>query len=459
MIFFHHCKFYLYTRLSMGKKLDIFLNSKNFSSAVNLLNKNNSKEDFSQYTIPSKNLYTHQWSWDSGWIAYGYCGLEDIQKAESELLSLFNYQWKNGLVPSIIFHNLENNTYWPSPDVWNLNEKAKHLTNKSNSTGIIQPPIHSSAVYNIYQTNKNKVQAKEFLNEIYDKLLLWHNYLYNERDINNEGLAFIRHPWESGMDNSPIWDASLERIKIKEYKYSKYRTDNKKVNSEERPTDITYERYISLIELFKEYNYNEKEIYNNSEFIIQDVLFNVLLLKSNYALLNIAEILEKTSDYKVIKTWIEKTNIGLEKLYYKGFYYDFDMKSNQIIPTKTITGLTAILFSNKTEELVFTLEKEFLNLDNDNYSISSLSRYDKNFDSINYWRGPMWTNLTWLITSGLKQKNYHKLAHKININCIKKIEDLGFFEYFDSNGILGCGDNHFSWTAAVYICLILNLQF
>jgi len=64
-----------------------------------------------------------------------------------------------------------------------------------------------------------------FLNKIYDKLLLWHQYLYQERDINNEGLVFIRHPWESGMDNA------LERIKVTEFKYSKFRNDNKKVNS------------------------------------------------------------------------------------------------------------------------------------------------------------------------------------------------------------------------------------
>ena len=45
---------------------------------------------------------------------------------------------------------------------------------------------------------------------------------------------------------------------------------------------------MRLIEIFKECKYNEKEIVDKSEFIIQDVLFNVLLLKSNYALKKIA---------------------------------------------------------------------------------------------------------------------------------------------------------------------------
>lgn len=439
----------------MGKNLDYF-KKKNFSEAVKLLDKNVSKTKNLEYTIPSKNLYPHQWSWDSGWISYGLCGIDKVKNAENEMISLFEYQWKNGLVPSIIFHSLENNTYWPSPDVWNLKSDALHLTDKQNSTGIIQPPIHSSACLNIFESNSNEEEGTKFLKFIYPKLLLWHNYLYSERDINDEGLVHIRHPWESGMDNSPIWDSALERIEINDYKYSKYRTDNKKVNSKERPTDITYERYINLIDLFKKYKYDEKKIFNKSEFIIQDVLFNVLLLKSNYALLKISQILNYKEDSDKISKLIKKTKNGIEKLYHNGFYYDFDMKTNQLIKVKTITGLTSILYSDKTEEIVNVLKKEFLSK---NYSISSLSRLDDNFDPINYWRGPMWINLSWLITSGLHKKGYQELSKKINNNCIKNIEELGFFEYFDSNNKLGCGDNHFSWTAAVYICLILNMQF
>lgn len=43
----------------------------------------------------------------------------------NEMITLFKYQWKNGLVPFIAFHNLENNTYCPTPELWNLKEDAK----------------------------------------------------------------------------------------------------------------------------------------------------------------------------------------------------------------------------------------------------------------------------------------------------------------------------------------------
>ena len=209
-----------------------------------------------KFTVPSNNLYPHQWSWDSGWIIYGYCALNETKKAENELLSLLEGQWDNGLIPSIVFHNKQSKDYFPGYKYWDLENKANDLTKVFNTTGIVQPPIHSHSCFKIYEKSKNI----NFLMKIEDKLFKWHKYLYDNRDINNEGLVFIRHPWESGMDNSPIWDESLESIKIDEFKYSSKRIDKHKVNEDERPTDITYERYMYLIDLFKKHKYNEKKI-------------------------------------------------------------------------------------------------------------------------------------------------------------------------------------------------------
>ena len=287
--------------------------------AKNILFKNRLHD----YTVPSRNLYKHQWSWDSGWIIYGLNKINKTEYSEKEIEHLFFHQWNNGLIPSIVF-NLSDIDYYPGPNVWRVNEFAKNLTLKSNSTGIIQPPIHAAACLDIYKTNKNL----KFLENIFPKLVLWHKYLYSERDPYNEGLVYIRHPWESGMDNSPLWDESLNRIKITEFIYSKDRIDNKKVNVNERPTDLTYERYISLIEIFKKCNYDEKKILCNTEFAIQDVLFNSLLLKSNYALYEICNILKKDIDSITVNNWINITKNAINnKLYKNDFYYDYDKRN------------------------------------------------------------------------------------------------------------------------------------
>lgn len=418
--------------------------------------KNNYDENF-KFTVPSTNLYPHQWSWDSCWITYALSVLGEHQKAEDEIISLFNYQWKNGLVPSIVFHNQTNNTYFPCPKYWDLTKYANTFTDKNCTTGIIQPPLHSSACWNMYLHSKNI----QFLSEIFPKLIKWHEYLYRERDPLKEGIIYIRHPWESGMDNSPMWDEVLEKIKIDAYEYSSKRTDNKKVNSNERPTDITYERYLKMIQLFKSCRFNEEEIYKNSQFIIQDVLFNTLLIKSNKDLLNIAKILKK--DTTQIENWIKLTHKNFEKKFFKNnFYYDYDMKSNKHIFEKVIGGLSPIiLFNSNHDILVDTLKDEFIQEKNENFKISSISRLNPKYDSINYWRGPTWINLTWLILSGLNKERYKDLYNKIKNASIQLVKNKGVFEYYDSQlqSSKGCGDNKFSWTAANLICMVNNLDF
>jgi hypothetical protein len=48
-----------------------------------------------RYTVPSRRLYPHQWSWDSAFIALGLCHL-DAARAEQELESLLSAQWADG---------------------------------------------------------------------------------------------------------------------------------------------------------------------------------------------------------------------------------------------------------------------------------------------------------------------------------------------------------------------------
>ena len=58
-----------------------------------------------EYTMPGPSLYPHQWSWDSAFIAIGYSRY-DQERATRELRHLFEAQWKNGLLPQLVFNPL-----------------------------------------------------------------------------------------------------------------------------------------------------------------------------------------------------------------------------------------------------------------------------------------------------------------------------------------------------------------
>ena len=61
------------------------------------------KNDMGTWTKAAPDLYPHQWSWDSAFIAIGLSRL-DTGRAAGELLTLFDHQWKNGKVPHIVFN-------------------------------------------------------------------------------------------------------------------------------------------------------------------------------------------------------------------------------------------------------------------------------------------------------------------------------------------------------------------
>ena len=59
-----------------------------------------------KFTVPSNNLYPHQWSWDSGWIVYGYCALNEIKKAEDDYF-IAGYDYLKQLIEKELYDTHE----------------------------------------------------------------------------------------------------------------------------------------------------------------------------------------------------------------------------------------------------------------------------------------------------------------------------------------------------------------
>ena len=56
------------------------------------------------WTKPTTELYPHQWLWDSCFIAIGQRHF-NVKQAQKEIKNIFRGQWKNGMVPNIIYGN------------------------------------------------------------------------------------------------------------------------------------------------------------------------------------------------------------------------------------------------------------------------------------------------------------------------------------------------------------------
>jgi len=406
-------------------------------------------------TKPAPKQYPHQWNWDSAFIALGVSNY-DAERAGDEIISLLGGQWNNGMIPHIIYS--DNEEYFPDQKRWDIHRTKKAPANVDTS-GITQPPMITIAAHKIVE----KLGAG-FGQEVYQKLLSYHRWLYRERDPNNEGLVSIIHPWESGIDNSPRWIGTLDKI-ILTTKPKYERKDQKHVAGEERPTNVEYDRFVYLMDLARDFDYDQKQILANSPFVVQDVLFNSILHKANECLREIAvKIGKHKSDIDEIDNWMKTTRLAFKhKLWdsQTNMHCDYDLRNNNKICENSI-AIFGPLYAGLVDEGDAQLIAQHLNdvnkyapsLGSTKYYIPTTSKNSKHFNPKRYWLGPIWVNTNWMVIRGLERYGFTDLADRIRKDTLTLLEKGGFCEYFNPYTGKGHGTKRFSWSAALAIDLL-----
>ena len=399
------------------------------------------------YTLPTNNkLYPAQWNWDSAFIALGYSYF-NLNYALKEITTLLEGQWKDGMIPHILFHNTNTN-YYPNYTAWNCGNKIR-------SSGITQPPILATILKLILDKNKISNKQTKEIKKIIKKIIKFHEWFIKFRDPKKTGLVSILHPWESGYDNSPIWDGPMEKVIIeKNLKYK--RADNKIVRPDQRPLNIDYDRYVSIKNNLRKKKYNPKEIFKSSLFNVVDIGFNSLFLKANKDLI---QILNKFNmDTSKLSNYVKVTEKNILKLYdkKKGVFFSKDIRNNKKIYIPSITNYF-ILFADLDNNFINNkLIKNLKNYNkNDKYFFSSIKPSHNSFEEKRYWRGPVWINCNWFIYQGLKNKDL-KFSNSVKKKTIKLLEKSKFYEYFSCKNGQPMGAKNFSWSASLYLDLKIS---
>ncbi len=413
------------------------------------------------YTIPSARLYPFQWNWDSGFIALGLAYYRP-ERAIEEIRSMFKAQWRSGLLPHIAFHQVDPN-YFPGPEVW-ATQGLPDAPAGVRTSGITQPAVFAFIVERIAGLPFGRTPAwRDFEREIYPQILAFHRYLYTQRDPEREGLVYIQHNWEAGTDNSPTWDAILDAIDVTGVRdVAKLRRDVKNVDASHRPTNANYQRYIYLVDLFIRCGYRDAAIAAECPFLVQDVLFNALLVKSNFALITLGRRLGQ--DTSEIEAWNAQAITAINRKLWDpvtGFYYAYDLRNRRRIPIKTSSGFmplfAGICDAVQARSLAGHLEKSFTR--GAGWRLCASTAVDEPaFEPVKYWRGPVWINLNWMLHHGLRRAGYGELAARVRTDALELIETAGFYEYFDARpgATGGLGADRFSWSAALTLDFLEN---
>lgn len=415
--------------------------------AVEILRRN----DRGGHTVPTATgLYPAQWNWDSCLVALGLAQFDE-PRAVTEIETLFGGQWPDGMVPHILFHG-DDSSYFPNASVWQAGAARR-------SSGITQPLVAATVVRHLYERASDPA-IRSRLTALLPKLVAWHRWCYAARDPHGTGLVSIIHPWESGMDNSPVWDDALSAVEPGP-SVAHLRKDTGFAAAVHRPTGPEYDRYINLVVKFRDNGYRADRLYDISPFRVADIGFNAILQRANQDLRSMLEATGDDVGAAEVAGMGQKTEGAIARCWHRedGFFYGVNTRTGAAIRKPSIAGLLPLFagagVAARHPRLIQRMENWLARVA---YGIPSFEPWRPEFEPQRYWRGPVWLIVNWMLIDGLRRNGRADLAGRIRHDSLALVERMGFAEYF--NPLTGdpLGGSEFSWTAAIYLHLAANSE-
>lgn len=407
-------------------------------------------------TKPAPRLYPHQWSWDSAFIAIGNRH-HRWDRAATELHTLFEAQWTNGMVPHIVFND-GTPDYFPGPSWWD-SKSSPHCPDEISSSGICQPPVHATAVRLVVEAPAGADRGRELAEALVPGLDRWHRYLHRTRAVDGP-LIETWHPWESGRDNNPEWDAAMAAVDFDPATIPPYqRADTTHADPADRPSDDEYDTYLHLVHELQRRGYQADEPAELG-FRIRDVLMNALLARAEADLAALCELIGVDGDPARERSAALSTAIH-DHLWWPetGLYHSMDARTGQLVPTRTSGAFLPMLVDGMDDTrrslLADNLRRDFLvPVDPDGAIPLTIPVDEPGFEPNRYWRGPSWINMAWMIANGLEHQGLVDDAARVRRGITGLCGRVGMFEYFDPRRGTGHGSDDFSWSAALALDIV-----
>ena len=413
--------------------------------------------------IPAQGLYPHRVLWDSCFIAVGLSHY-DLKLAQLQIEQYFTAQWKNGMVPHILF-NQKAKYFW---DRWIWRSwVSPNSQPKVPTSGITQPPMLAETVSRIGKQMSAGERANWYKSVI-NHLIAHHSWLYANRDISHNGLITLIHPWETGLDNTPPWLASLRHLHnppllnlIGWFKIDKIadhmRLDAHYVDPQQRSTTLEALRLYDALRKIRRKRYDNARIMRHPTFAIEDIAFNSIFIRANALLKDIAAEI----NFALPSSLLDKMKLSeasLNSLWdnERKAYYSRNHHTKNLLKEDSIASLLPLysgaISQSHAEHIVKTmLDKATYQT---NFPLPSVPINSSWFKPMRYWQGPTWININWLLIDGLKRYGFFKEADDLAQKTLNLVSSSGFSEYFNPIDGSPAGVGNFSWTAALTIDLI-----
>lgn len=406
--------------------------------------------DRGTYIAPGPHQYPGQWNWDAALVTIGLAHI-DPPRARHEALQLLRGQWRDGMVPHIVFWD-QTESYFPGPGVWNTEGMAGAPTVAV--TGISQPPVLASAIRILHERDPDI----GFLERVVPAIEEWHCWLDKHRR-RRSGLVTIFHPWESGTDNSPRFDDALGRAP-KADRASLSREDTRHVPPAQRPTTDDYQHYLGILETLRQSDYRPE--LDAAIFAYGDVGFTSILARAELDLVELWGHLGETGAAGRMRERSLTAALGDAWDPATRRFLDQDLRTGKPVTgsAECLSGLLPLYAGgsdpDQTAEIVNALwdPGQFGPSEDSPWGATSVAKTSPLFEPARYWRGPVWANMNWFLVRGLQTEGLHEEAARLCNHTLDLVARNGMFEYYHPRTGQGMGSRDFSWTAALTLDLL-----
>ena len=415
------------------------------------------------YIAPARGLYAHQHLWDTCFTAIGQRHY-DLAGAMAGMRRLLSAQWANGMVPHIIFE--PGWKYWWDRRNWRSWVSGSAPRGLATG-GITQPPMIAEAVVRIGELLPAAEQAGWY-RSVYDQLVAYHQWLYRERARHGSGLVLLIHPWETGLDTTPPWLASLEadpapwwlrfmvRAKL-DRAADHLRWDTRYVPADQRSSVAEALRLYDALRHIRKRRYDTAAILDRPDFAIEDLTYNSILIRANTLLRQISRSIGAELPGPLLDS-MRKNEEAMETLWDEAdeSYYSRDVRAGRLLKEPSIAALMPLYAGCADQVRAKRLAGMLADpgLFGSPYPVPSVPVSSRWFSPLRYWQGPTWINTNWLLIDGLHRHGFTAEAGRLRQRTLDLVRANGFWEYYHPVTGSPAGASNFSWTAALTIDLL-----
>lgn len=321
------------------------------------------------------------------------------------------------------------------------------------TSGISNPPIVATAALRIGRAAPDPDRRDAFWRRVLPPLEAWLRWFFSGRRLPGSPLVAVVHPWETGWDNSPRWDLLRQAGLRPRRAYE--RLDTRAVSASQRPTGRDYDAYIALAEIISEADFDLAGYRSRTPFVVYDAVFDALVFRAAHDVNAIADALGQSRP--ISGSDLAEFALAFDEFHWDAHsnrYLDWDAQAGRHIDTASAATVACLAGGIVPADRVGLIAEAYLARCGAAEPICSVPPGAPAFDPDNYWRGPVWVNVNWLVIEGLEMAGMDRAAASLKASTLAMVERQGFAEYFNPVDRAARGSGGFSWTAALTLDLL-----